>query len=80
LRGKERFTGLVEQDGRYSAQKTAGCCGTQQGFYLRHRPHQGLDNKPLDGCEPEDDAPPLTSIRCQSWLGGSLKSYSRKAA
>jgi serine/threonine protein kinase len=53
---------------------------TYLGYYLQHRPHQGLDNKPLDGCEPDEDAPPLTRIRCQSWLGGSLKSYSRKAA
>jgi putative transposase len=49
-------------------------------FYLRHRPHQGLDNKPLDGVEPEDDVPPVTSIRSQAWLGGLLKSYSRQAA
>ena len=49
-------------------------------FYLKHRPHQGLDNKPLDGAEPDDDIPPVTSLRCQSWLGGLLKSYSRKAA
>jgi putative transposase len=53
---------------------------TYVGYYLRHRPHQGLDNKPFDGCQPENDAPPVSSVRCQSWLGGSLKSYSRKAA
>jgi putative transposase len=49
-------------------------------FYLRHRPHQGLDNKPLDGAEPDEDVPALTSVRRQSWLGGLLTSYSRKAA
>jgi hypothetical protein len=49
-------------------------------FYLKHRPHQGLDNKPLDGAEPDDDVPSLTSVRSQSWLGGLLQSYSRKAA
>src|SRR6516165_5695569 len=53
---------------------------TYVGFYLRHRPHQGLDNKPLDGCEPDDDVPRLTDVRSQSRLGGLLKSYSRKAA
>ena len=49
-------------------------------FYLKHRPHQGLDNKPLDGAEPDDDVPSLTSVRYQSCLGGLLQSYSRKAA
>jgi hypothetical protein len=39
-----------------------------------------FDNKPLDGAEPDDGAPALTSVRCQSWLGGLLKSYLRKAA
>ena len=53
---------------------------TYVNFYLKHRPHQGLDNKPLDGSEPREDVPPPTNLRCQSWLGGSLKSYSRKAA
>jgi putative transposase len=53
---------------------------TYVAYYLRHRPHQGLDNKPLDGAEPEDDVPRLTTVRSQSWLGGLLKSYSRKAA
>jgi putative transposase len=50
-------------------------------YYLRHRPHQGLDNTLLDpGPEPEEDVPQLQNLRCQSWLGGLLKSYSRKAA
>jgi hypothetical protein len=49
-------------------------------FYLQHRPHQGLDNKPLDGAEPDDDVPPLASVHCQAWLGGLLKSCSRMAA
>ena len=49
-------------------------------FYLKHRPHQGLDNKPLDGAEPDDEVPSLTSVRSQSWLGGLLQSYSRQAA
>jgi len=53
---------------------------TYVGYYLRHRPHQGLDNKPLDGTEPDDDVPRLTDVRSQSRLGGLLKSYSRKAA
>jgi putative transposase len=53
---------------------------TYVGYYLRHRPHQGLDNKPLDGTEPDDDVPRLTEVRSQSRLGGLLKSYSRKAA
>jgi hypothetical protein len=53
---------------------------TYVNYYLGHRPHQGLDNKPLDGSEPDDDVPPLTNLRRQSWLGGLLKSYSRKAA
>jgi putative transposase len=49
-------------------------------FYLKHRPHQGLNNKPLDGAEPDDDVPRLTTVGSQSWLGGLLKSYARKAA
>jgi putative transposase len=49
-------------------------------FYLKHRPHQGLDNKPLDHTEPDDDVPSVSSVRRQSWLGGLLKHYSRKAA
>jgi hypothetical protein len=53
---------------------------TYVNFYPKHRPHQGLDNKPLAGSEPREDVPPPTDLRCQSWLGGSLKSYSRKAA
>jgi len=53
---------------------------TYVNYYLGHRPHQGLDNKPLDGADPDDDIPPVTGMRCQSWLGGLLKSYSRKAA
>jgi hypothetical protein len=39
-----------------------------------------LDNKPLNAAEPDDDVPPLTSVRRRSWLGGLLKSYSRKTA
>jgi hypothetical protein len=53
---------------------------TYVGYYLRHRPHQGLNNLPLDGSKLDDDVPPLTIVRCQSWLGGLLTSYSRKAA
>jgi hypothetical protein len=53
---------------------------TYVNYYLGHRPHQGLDNKPLDGSEPDDDVPRLTTVRSQSWLGGLLQSYSRKAA
>jgi hypothetical protein len=39
---------------------------TYVNYYLRRRPHQGLDNKPLAGSEPDDDVPRLTSGRCQS--------------
>lgn len=49
-------------------------------FFLKHRPHQGLDNKPLDGSEPDDDVPAPSNVCRQSWLGGLLTSYSRKAA
>jgi putative transposase len=53
---------------------------TYVSYYLGHRPHQGLKNRPLDSSEPDEDVPTLRNVRCQSWLGGLLKSYSRKAA
>ncbi len=49
-------------------------------YHNRFRPHQGLDNRPLDAC---DDPPQETAaleigaIRCQRWLGGLLKHYYR---
>ena len=50
------------------------------------RPHQGRDNEVLI-CEPPPKHPEsncdvlkLSDIRCNSRLGGLLKSYSRKAA
>ena len=58
--------------------------------YHAERPHQGLENelivKPTPPkskkrkAKPLPDVVPLSSIRCQTRLGGLLKHYSRKAA
>jgi hypothetical protein len=54
---------------------------TYVNYYLRHRPHQRLDNLPLEPVpRPNEEVPQRQGIRSQSWLGGLLKSYSRKAA
>jgi putative transposase len=54
---------------------------TYVGFYLCHRPHQGRDNLPLEPFpRPSEEVPQRQGIHSQSWLGGLLKSYSRKAA
>ena len=54
---------------------------TYVGYYLCHRPHQGLNNLPLEPVpKPNEEVPQLQSIRSQFWLGGLLKSYSPKAA
>lgn len=49
--------------------------------YSKDRPHQGLDNKPLDG----HSLKPRTGwkadqLECTESLGGVLKSYAWKAA
>ena len=59
--------------------------------YHVERPHQGLENELIVKPTPpkskkkrmasaEPDVVPLSSIRCQTRLGGLLKHYSRKAA
>ena len=59
--------------------------------YHTERPHQGLENDLIVKPTPpkskgkrkastEPDVVPLSSIRCQTRLGGLLKHYSRKAA
>jgi putative transposase len=50
-------------------------------YYHECRPHQGIGNR-LIGSTGDDEAPLITSIdqvRCESRLGGLLKSYSRAA-
>jgi putative transposase len=52
-------------------------------FYNTSRPHQNKGNQPLGLYQPtEAIGPPLKldDIKCESRLGGLLKSYSRKAA
>jgi hypothetical protein len=52
-------------------------------YHNKFRPHQGLGNRPPGA---RDDPQPGTaevdpgSIQCQSWLGGLLKHYERRAA
>ena len=59
--------------------------------YHDERPHQSLDNEPLNKPNArgrpktkrsriEDEIVPLSEVRCQQRLGGLLKSYRRKAA
>ena len=58
-------------------------------FFNRHRPHQGINNTiPEQFTTEATDKPPKTvdpqkpagEVECQHFLGGLLKSYSRKAA
>ena len=53
-------------------------------WYNTFRPHQSLENKPLTESQapPPADSVPRNAepIACQSWLGGLLKHYYRKAA
>ena len=47
-------------------------------YYHEHRPHQGKDNKLLNGELPPDKPPPDQSpsgIICHESLGGLLKNY-----
>jgi transposase InsO family protein len=50
-------------------------------YYNTVRPHQSLDNRPLDGhsLEPPADWTPH-QVLCSEALGGVLKSYGWKAA
>lgn len=49
--------------------------------YNQRRPHQSLDNRPLDGhaFDPSGDSSP-EQLECAETLGRVLKSYSWKAA
>ena len=51
-------------------------------YYNTLRPHQGLENVPLSGTVPEQQAASIDSgeIVCHEWLGGVLKHYERRAA
>lgn len=56
---------------------------TYVDYHNKFRPHQGLGNRPPganDGQGPAAVEIDPKSIRCQSWLGGLLKHYQRKAA
>ena len=50
-------------------------------FYHAHRPHQGLENKPiLPMPPPSEDVPELEHVVCHQSLGGLLKHFERRAA
>ena len=52
-------------------------------YYNKHRPHQGLGNRPLGisrGQLRQAWDVNVGQIRCRQWLGGLLKHYYRKAA
>ena len=51
-------------------------------FYNRFRPHQSVDNRPLEGEWPVIDAPleEDEGVVCEQRLGGVLRHYERKAA
>lgn len=60
-----------------------------KNYYNQHRPHQGIGNRIPDQCKQHASGPvPVTpkrrlrhdDIRCQEFLGGLLKSHSRRAA
>jgi putative transposase len=56
---------------------------TYADYHNKFRPHQGLGNRPpgaREGPLPEESAIDISSVRCQSWLGGLLRHYDRKAA
>lgn len=66
-------------------------CAEYLAHYHAERPHQSLDNEPLNQPKQrgrprtkrgkiEDEIVPLGEVRCRSRLGGLLKSYSRRAA
>ncbi|MFA7237204.1 MAG: integrase core domain-containing protein [Phycisphaeraceae bacterium] len=56
--------------------------GAYEVFFNRHRPHQGLGNRPLDGDLPPPVPPeePVGQIDCDSKPGGLLNHYYRRAA
>ena len=51
-------------------------------FFNEHRPHQGIGNRIPGRCATgaAERAGPSTGVVCEEFLGGLLKSYSRKAA
>jgi putative transposase len=51
-------------------------------FYNSVRPHQGLENKTIATVHhpPPPQSPRAADVRCQTWLGGLLRHYYRKAA
>jgi putative transposase len=63
-------------------------CQSFLDFYHRCRPHQAKDNELLVPISSQTrrqkqmhaNAPPLSDVRCQRFLGGRLRHYYRKAA
>ena len=51
-------------------------------YYHHHRPHQGLDNRPLGWVEPavSEADQPVSEVVCHERLGGLLRHYQRVAA
>ena len=52
---------------------------TYTDFYNEHRPHQSLDNLPIDLDKPEEELS-IGKIGCDERLGGLLNHYYREAA
>ena len=61
-----------------------------QDYFNNHRPHQGIENcipakfnaeeEATESATTDSQALEVGEIECQEFLGGLLKSYSRKAA
>jgi putative transposase len=68
----------------FGTQHMDALCREYLDHYLTERPHQGKENEVLVGESPAKqenaEMPTLSDIRCQTRLGGLLKSYSRQAA
>ena len=55
--------------------------GEYVAHYHAERPHQSLDNKPLDGSTATaEGVPKPADVTCQTRLGGVLRHYHRAAA
>jgi putative transposase len=82
----ERFVQSIQQECLdhfiiFGTQHMDVLCREYLEYYLTERPHQGRENEVLVGEKPpKESLLKLSDIRCQSRLGGLLKSYSRKAA
>ena len=91
----ERFVQSIKQECLdhfvvFGTQHLDHLCKEYLEYFHTERPHQGLENELLvkppapkskkRKTKPLPDVVPLSSIRCQTRLGGLLKHYSRKAA